>query len=362
MKQFKVEKDIKIAETLPSDFYKSDKCFNELKEKVFYKSWQLIEHESVLSINNNVYPFDFIKDYIDEPLILVKDNDKDDYKCLTNVCTHRANIIVTDRCKINDLRCMYHGRKFHLNGKFKSMPEFDDAENFPRDCDDLKEFQVRRMGPFLFVGLEPSFDITSVFKDITERVSFIPLDKLSYRGDLSKYYLVNSHWALYCDNYLEGFHIPFVHNDLNNVLDYGDYDTEICENYNLQVGYAKNGEEIFDLPESHVDFGKNVAAYYYWLYPNIMLNFYPWGLSINIVKPISIKKTKVQFLTYVFDESKLETGAGASLDKVEREDEFVVEGVQKGIRSKFYNTGRFSPSKEKGVHHFHSLLSKSIDS
>ena len=362
MKQFKVEKDIKIAETLPSDFYKSDNCFNELKEKVFYKSWQLIEHETVLSINNNVYPLDFIKDYIDEPLILVKDNDKDDYKCLTNVCTHRANIIVTDRCKINDLRCMYHGRKFHLNGKFKSMPEFDDAENFPRECDDLKEFQVRRMGPFLFVGLEPSFDITSVFKEITDRVSFIPLDKLTYRGDLSKDYLVNSHWALYCDNYLEGFHIPFVHNDLNNVLDYGDYDTEICENYNLQVGYAKNGEEIFDLPESHVDFGKNVAAYYYWLYPNIMLNFYPWGLSINIVKPISIKKTKVQFLTYVFDESKLETGAGASLDKVEREDEFVVEGVQKGIRSKFYNTGRFSPSKEKGVHHFHSLLSKSIDS
>ena len=93
-----------------------------------------------------------------------------------------------------------------------------------------------------------------------------------------------------------------------------------------------------------------------------MLNFYPWGLSINVVKPISIQKTKVQFLTYVFDESKLESGAGASLDKVEREDEFVVEGVQKGIRSKFYKAGRFSPTKEKGVHHFHSLLSKSFNS
>jgi choline monooxygenase len=257
---------------------------------------------------------------------------------------------------------MYHGRKFHLDGKFKSMPEFDDAKNFPRECDNLKEFQVRNMGPFLFVGLEPSYEIKTVFSEITERVSFIPLDKLTYRGDLSKDYLVNSHWALYCDNYLEGFHIPFVHNDLNNVLDYGDYDTEIYENYNLQVGYAKDGEETFDIPESHVDFGKNVAAYYYWLFPNIMLNFYPWGLSINVVKPISIQKTKVQFLTYVFDESKLETGAGASLDKVEREDEFVVEGVQKGIRSKFYKAGRFSPTKEKGVHHFHSLLSKSFNS
>ena len=35
MKQFKVEKDIKIAETLPSEFYKSNKYFNDLREKVF---------------------------------------------------------------------------------------------------------------------------------------------------------------------------------------------------------------------------------------------------------------------------------------------------------------------------------------
>ena len=94
----------------------------------------------------------------------------------------------------------------------------------------------------------------------------------------------------------------------------------------------------------------------------MMFNFYPWGLSINIIKPINNNKTKVSFITYVYDESKLSNGAGALLDKVEREDEFVVEGVQKGISSKFYNTGRFSPSKERGVHHFHSLLSKSINS
>lgn len=46
------------------------------------------------------------------------------------------------------------------------------------------------------------------------------------------------------------------------------------------------------------------------------------------------------------------------LDKVEREDEFVVESVHKGVQSRFYTTGRFSPTREKGVHHFHSLLAK----
>ena len=52
----------------------------------------------------------------------------------------------------------------------------------------------------------------------------------------------------------------------------------------------------------------------------------------------------------------MEKGAGQGLDKVEREDEFVVENVQKGILSSFYKAGRFSPEREKGVHHFHSLL------
>ena len=61
--------------------------------------------------------------------------------------------------------------------------------------------------------------------------------------------------------------------------------------------------------------------------------------------------------SYVWDESKLNTGAGADLDKVELEDEEIVQQVQKGIESRFYKSGRFSPKMEKGVHHFHYLIS-----
>ena len=91
-----------------------------------------------------------------------------------------------------------------------------------------------------------------------------------------------------------------------------------------------------------------------------MLNFYPWGLSVNVVRPISISKTKVSFITYIHDESKYGTDAGQLMDKVEREDEFVVEGVFKGLQSRYYNAGRFSPNKEEGVHHFHRLLAQRL--
>ena len=89
----------------------------------------------------------------------------------------------------------------------------------------------------------------------------------------------------------------------------------------------------------------------------MMFNFYPWGLSVNIVKPIETKKTKIEFISFVWDESKLNIGAGADLDKVELEDEEIVQRVQKGVGSRFYKHGRFSPRMEKGVHHFHSLIS-----
>jgi choline monooxygenase len=75
-----------------------------------------------------------------------------------------------------------------------------------------------------------------------------------------------------------------------------------------------------------------------------------------------MNRTKVSFLSYVMDPSKLGKGAGHELEKVEREDEFVVENVQKGVNSSFYRAGRFSPTREKGVHHFHRLLAQFLNS
>jgi choline monooxygenase len=89
-----------------------------------------------------------------------------------------------------------------------------------------------------------------------------------------------------------------------------------------------------------------------------MLNFYPWGLSLNIVKPLKKDLTTISYLTFVTDESKLNRGAGADLESVEFEDQAVVESVQKGIRSRFYSTGRYSPKREQGTHHFHRLIAE----
>ena len=193
-----------------------------------------------------------------------------------------------------------------------------------------------------------------------KRIGWMPIEKFKFDSANSKDYFVNANWALYCDNYLEGFHIPFVHKELNKVINYEDYKTEIFSFSNLQLAESDSKQTCFDLPKNSEDFGKNIAAYYFWIFPNMMFNFYPWGLSVNVVKPLKPNLTKVEFRTYVWDESKRDSGAGSILDKVEKQDEEIVENVQKGVNSRYYKSGKFSPKMEKGVHHFHKLISNFI--
>jgi choline monooxygenase len=351
-----VENDITQASTLPTLFYKNVALFELSKESVFAKSWQLTEASEHLQQSETAFPFVLLPGFLNEPLVLVS-NTSNQLNCFSNVCTHRGNILVQHPGKYKRLICDYHGRRFSVDGNFESMPEFSEAKKFPRPCDHLHSVSVKQWHQFPFVSLNPSFDFAEIETVLEKYVGFLPTAQFRHAQEFSKDYLVNAHWALYCDNYLEGFHIPFVHPELNKVLDYKSYETVLFNYCNLQIGIGNSGEDSFDLPKDHVDYGKNVSAYYFWLFPNMMLNFYPWGLSINIVKPLSPQQSKVSFQTYVFNEEKFSRNAGAMLDKVEREDEFVVENVQRGINSRFYESGRFSPTREKGVHHFHTLLS-----
>jgi choline monooxygenase len=358
---YHVDEDISKAETLPASFYRCDETFEHLKQHVFRRSFQWYGSiEELLPMENYIKPLGFIDGFIEEPIFLRKD-EKEGATCFSNVCTHRGNLIFHHEGPSKQITCGYHGRTWNKDGSFKFMPEFSEVKNFPRACDHLKKYTTAFLGPQVFVGLNSTMDIDAVFSKMNERIGFLPLEEFKHDKKHSKDYIVNCHWALYCDNYLEGFHIPFVHDDLNAVLDYGSYTTELFENGSLQIGYSSGGEDVFDLPAGHPDEGKSVAAYYYWVFPNMMFNFYPWGLSVNVVRPVSKNKTRVLFRSYVWDSSKLSDGAGSVLDKVEREDEFVVEGVHKGLQSETYQSGRFSPTREQGVHHFHRLLANALN-
>lgn len=358
---FEIHPEIAKASTPPTSFYRDPETFELSREKCFARTWQFAGDTDMVKVPGQVHPFPFLEGMLEEPLLLTRDRD-DNVHCISNVCTHRGNIVCQGDGVENSLRCRYHGRRFGLDGRMQFMPEFEGVEGFPCEADHLKSLPLEALGKWLFTSLSPKASFQETFGPVLDRVGFLPFNEFHAHPARTRDYMVKGHWALYCDNYLEGFHIPYIHADLNAVLSYDDYAYELWDQGVLQLGISKGNEATFDLPKDHQDYGQNVAAYYYWIFPNLMLNFYPWGLSVNVVKPVRPDLTRVSFIGYVWKEEVMWDGAGGALDRVEREDEAVVELVQKGIQSRFYDRGRYSPRREIGTHHFHRILAKALSS
>jgi len=354
--KFSINPNITQAETLSSEFYENAKIFIDCKEKIFAPSWQFITHSSTFN-DHNISPFSFIKGYIDEPLLLI--NNKDVINCYSNVCTHRAHLVVSQPCTINNLRCPYHGRTYDLNGSFKSMPGFEDVKNFPKERDNLQSSHALKWKNFIFASLTPSIDMAPILNDIEMRLPSFPFDDLTHDENSSANWEIDAHWALYCENYLEGLHVPFVHKGLAKDINVSTYETQLLENGVLQIS---EGEETIEILKDPLTPNRNIYGLYYWIFPNIMLNFYSWGLSVNIIEPISKEKTRIRFLSYFIGPKAQPQEGDATLERVELEDQLVVQSVQKGIKSRYYKRGRYSPTHEKGVHHFHGLLADALNS
>lgn len=354
-----VDPEIRRAKTLPASFYSDEATWELGKSNYFGNSWQWIGDASLAKIPGQVTPLEYLPGLLDEPLIVTRDA-QDQLHCLSNVCTHRGMLVCEGACNERFLRCRYHGRRFGLDGKFQHMPEFEGVENFPTEADHLAQIPMANWKGQLFASLSPLVPFEEAFAPILQRLDWLPIQEFQHDPTASRDYLIKTHWALYVDNYLEGFHIPFIHAGLNEAIDYETYRYELYDHCNLQIAESKGASHSFNLPQSSPDFGKEISAYYWWVFPNMMFNFYPWGLSINIVRPLGPELTKVSFIRYVWDPTKIESSAGADLDRVEREDEVVVELVHKGLKSRYYDAGRFSPLREVGTHHFHQLLAKRL--
>ena len=355
MTPYHVDPDITVASTLEARFYADRDAYAASRERVFARSWQWLGDLADVTAPGTLSPRELLAECLGEPLLLSRDAGGT-LRCLSNVCTHRGNILVKSACTAKEIRCGYHSRRFDLTGRMTFMPEFKEAKDFPSARDNLPEVPFAEWFGHAFASVKPAAPLEQFLGDVSRRLSWMPIAQFRRDTSRDRDFEIDANWALYCENYLEGFHIPFVHPALNQAVDYGTYSSELFEYCNLQKALAKEGESAFELPASSPDHGQRVAAYYFWVFPNLMLNFYPWGLSVNLVQPLALDRTRISFRTYVWDEAKLDRGAGSGLDRVEAEDEAVVLAVQRGVRSRFYHRGRYSPTRERGLHHFHRLL------
>lgn len=337
MLRFDIDPDVLHARLPPPEIYTDAAHYQRILHASFGKGWQFLAHQT--EITEPVTPFLMIPN---TPTVLTEADDQ--LRLLSNVCTHRARLVATAPCRT--LRCGYHGRTFGPEGRVRAAPGFD--MNELDESDDLPPLAVETWNGLVFGSIGPLYAVRETLAAVD--VSGLPWKRLDAAG--GKDYTVRANWMSYVENYLEGFHIPYVHRGLAARLDLARYETRLLPWGTLQVGWAEPGE--LTLPNSEV------AAWYIWIFPGTMINIYPWGVSMNIVEPLAVDHTRVRFRRYEWEPGLRDDNAGSDLDQVEMEDEAVVESVAQGLRSPLAGRGRYAPVQERGVHHFHRLIALAL--
>jgi choline monooxygenase len=236
----------------------------------------------------------------------------------------------------------------------RGVPQFDRVELFDRKDYGLIPVGFDSWQGLQFVNLSGAGDpgLQSMLEPVAKRIA--PIDLTARKFYRRVEYRLECNWKVYVDNYLEGYHLPYVHPELCNLLDYRQYVTETFEHVSLQYS-PLNEDKIYG------SMGQNDGAFYYFIFPNTMLNILPGRLQTNVVVPLAHDRTKVIFDYYYDDVTSPQAVRLIEEDieyseRVQQEDIEICEHVQNGLNSAAYDRGRFSVEMERGVYHFQCLL------
>jgi choline monooxygenase len=144
------------------------------------------------------------------------------------------------------------------------------------------------------------------------------------------------------------------------VLEYSAYSIENGERHCLQKSPVRDS----GADASTAAVRKGAEAYYFWLYPNFMVNWYEGLMDTNLVRPLGLDRTEVVFDFYFRDDSETaQAGNRASIEvgqRIQDEDTGICASVQRGLSSRAYQAGRLSVRREAGEHLFHRLLASDL--
>jgi len=344
------------ASTIPADWYTDGRIAALERRTVWSRTWQLVGRTEQVA-----EPGEFVTaEVAGEPVVVVRGADGV-LRGFFNVCRHHAAAVMTAPCgKVDRLRCPYHGWTYDLAGQLRGVPEFDGVAGFDRQATGLVPLGVATWEGFVFVHLDPDpLPLDRFLGELVGQVAPLGLGQLAFCE--RREYTLSCNWKVFVDNYLDGgYHVPHLHKSLSSVLTYADYTIENFERFCLQSSPIED-HGAADPTTSAVRKGR---ALYYWIYPNLMLNWYAGHLDTNLVVPLGVDRTRVVFEFFFDDVSEARREANrqsiAVSERIQHEDVAICESVQRGLGSRAYRAGRLSVRREAGENLFHKLLARDL--
>ncbi|XP_039119094.1 choline monooxygenase, chloroplastic [Dioscorea cayenensis subsp. rotundata] len=363
VEEFDPKVPIEEAVTPPSSWYTEPSFLALELDHVFSRGWLAAGFTE--QIKN---PHDFFTGSLGNVEFVICRDASGCLRAFHNVCRHHASLLASGSGQKSCFVCPYHGWTYGLDGVLLKATRISGIKNFHKDDFGLIPLKVATWGPFVLISLEKDcLHQQNRTKETVENEWLGHASEILSTGGIDsslkhvcrREYTIQCNWKVFCDNYLDGgYHVPYAHGGLASGLNLNSYSTHIFEKVSVQRCESTSVDtNDYDRLGS--------KALYAFIYPNFMINRYgPW-MDTNLVLPLGPTKCQVIFDYFLdaslVDNKKFIEESLKQSEQVQIEDIILCEGVQRGLESPAYTNGRYAPSVEMAMHHFHLLLHQSLN-
>jgi Rieske 2Fe-2S family protein len=340
------------ARTMPGRYYTAPEILSEEQEKIFARHWISIGRAADFPA-----PGDYrLVDVAGESLIVLRDP-RAGLRAFFNVCRHRGTRLCTaSPGRLSEtIQCPYHAWTYALDGRLIGAPHMNEVAGFEKRDYPLHAAALAEWEGFVFVCLTPDpTPLAEVLGPLHDRFQRFHLDRLRTVRRIE--YDVRANWKLIMQNYSECLHCPTIHPELSTKLPYTSGANDLVEGPFLG-GYmeikAPNDSATMSgrscgLPLGEFSEPDRHRAFYYTLFPTMMLSLHPDYAVYYTVWPVGPTTSRVVCEWMVHPDSPASPGyniadAEEFWDRTNRQDWDICERSQLGVASRRYAPGPYSP-------------------
>jgi len=340
------------AQTMPGRYYTAPEILAEEQEKIFARHWISIGRSTDFA-GPGAYR---LVDIAGESLIVLREQ-HGVLRAFYNICRHRGTrLCTTISGKLSEtIQCPYHAWTYALDGRLIGAPHMNEVEGFEKRDYPLHAAALAEWEGFVFVTLAadpPPF--AASFAPLLERFRRYQLPRLRTVRRIE--YEVHANWKLIMQNYSECLHCPTIHPELSTKLPYTSGANDLVEGPFLG-GYmeikapnqsATMTGQACGLPLGELSADDQRRAFYYTLFPTMMLSLHPDYAVYYTVWPVGPAESRVVCEWLVHPDSPASPGyniadAEEFWDRTNRQDWDICERSQLGVASRRYAPGPYSP-------------------
>jgi choline monooxygenase len=335
------QRDVRAATGLPAGVYTSPAFYAAEQAALFDNGWLCVGRADDLPS-----PGDYLVCDIGAASMVTVRGQDGALRSMANTCLHRMTRLLSGKgnCR-GRIVCPYHAWTYFDDGRLEVAPHMDKVVGFDTTKLRLRELRTELWEGFVFATMNQLHPIEPVVGQFHAS---------GYGKVLDLDMLTEANWKLIHENFMETYHLPFVHRtSLGKQESLGvatGFDASNAYSIHRTVKHLGSPRGIAH-PSNNVLAGEwRRTTVVLCVFPSLLLILCPDHLWYFLTHPMDVGRTRVSFgLAYApevladIGREKLASQWQPYYANLNEEDKAIVESVQRAAQSPLAAPGRLSP-------------------